>query len=211
MPFKYSCFISYQHSNYELVENFVNEIHRALSKELELYTDLPVYLDKARLVGGESWGLVLATPLCESVCMIPVLTPTYFSQKNTYCAREYLAMESLEKERIRLLPADRRQARMILPVILRGAARLPKEIMSRQYLDLSDYLLVDGELSRRPAYYSRISGLAHSISELYEMLRGLPEDPCRHCDEFALPGETEVIEWVRSLSITRPSFPGMSP
>lgn len=208
MPFKYSCFISYQHSQ-ELVQTFVNQLYKVLSRELELSGELPVYLDRDdRIRPGEAWEHALSTALCESVCLVPVFTPIYFSQQNTYGAREYLAMESLEAQRLEALSLKQKEVGLILPVVLRGAGRIPTEIKSRRsYLDLSDYLLIDGELSSRPAYYSKITELARTISELHELMRKMPEDPCRNCGEFKLPPVAEATKWAQRLSVSKPSLP----
>jgi len=95
MPLKYSCFISYRHTQKDIVQGLVT----SLKTELSRWLDMDVYLDEERLKGGEFFNAKLAQAICESVCLIVVYTPTYFSDKNTYCAREYKAMEELEQVR----------------------------------------------------------------------------------------------------------------
>lgn len=84
MAFRYACFISYRHAQFDLMRSFVEDLYEAISSELEPLTDLPVYRDVLRLQGGDFYNQALARSLCESVCMLMVFTPTYFNAKNTY-------------------------------------------------------------------------------------------------------------------------------
>src|SRR5687767_12877015 len=107
MGYKYSCFISHQHQN-ELVDKFVKDFHRLLSNEVELFIgDLDVFLDES-MSPGDPIGKQIAVAMCKSVCMVAVYTPSYFSPKFIHCAAEYLSMEKLEKERLKLLPPKQR-------------------------------------------------------------------------------------------------------
>ena len=49
MPLKYSCFISYRHTQKDIVQELVT----ALKTELGRWLDMEVYLDEERLKGGE--------------------------------------------------------------------------------------------------------------------------------------------------------------
>ena len=83
MPLKYSCFISYRHTQEDIVQDLVS----SLKRELGRWSDLDVYVDTSRLEGGDFFNRELAKALCESVCLIVVYTPTYFSKQHSYCAR----------------------------------------------------------------------------------------------------------------------------
>ena len=90
MPFKYACFLSYRHGRHDLMMPFVKQFIDALASELELLTELPVYRDLDRLQGGDFFNRQLGRSLCESVCMVMVYTPIYFSLSvlNASIARE---------------------------------------------------------------------------------------------------------------------------
>ena len=117
MPFKNACFLSYRHGQFPLMRNFVVQFHDALASELETLTDLPVYQDSKRLQGGDFFNQQLSRSLCESVCMIMIYTPTYFSPDHLYCAREYVAMKDLEIKRLRRISAQGHG--LIIPVVWR--------------------------------------------------------------------------------------------
>jgi hypothetical protein len=116
-----------------LMTRFVSEFQEALESELEPLVDLPVYRDDKRLQGGDFFNEALAKGLCESVCMIMVFAPTYFSPDHTYCTREYLAMKQLEARRLREAAQPQRTLHgLIIPVVLRGFDKLPAEILSQR-------------------------------------------------------------------------------
>lgn len=84
MPLQYSCFVSYRHSQ----DDIVQELVASLKRELSRWLDMDVYVDKERLKGGMLFNRELAKALCESVCLIVVYTPTYFSEKKSLlCSR----------------------------------------------------------------------------------------------------------------------------
>src|SRR5260370_8493415 len=110
--FLYSCFLSYQRGN-DLLDRFVRELFQELSDELDLITPLKVRFDTTLDVGN-SWQAAIEEAVMMSVCMVPVLTPTYLSRDKLYCAREYLAMEKIEKARNHVIKP---QENLILPII----------------------------------------------------------------------------------------------
>jgi TIR domain len=142
MPIKYACFISYRHGQRKLAERIINDLYDALESELETWLDEKVYLDRERLKGGDFYNEALAKALCESVCMIMIFTPTYFSADHTFCTREYKAMEKLEEQRFQALGerVDKRRG-LIIPIVFRGEDYLPKEIKDRRlYYNFDKFL-----------------------------------------------------------------------
>ena len=147
MPFKYSCFISYRHGQRKMAERIINDLSDALASELELWLEQEVYVDRERLKGGDFYNEALATALCESVCMIMIFTPTYFSSDHTFCAREYKAMEKLEEQRFLAIGGQTDKKRgLIIPIVFRGEDSLPKEIKDRRlYYNFDKFSLSDIE------------------------------------------------------------------
>jgi len=198
MPFKYSCFISYRHGQRELAERIINDLHKALSNELEMLLNEEVFVDRERLKGGTFYNEELASALCESACMIVVFTPTYFDKKFSYCAREYKAMEKLESERLKSLgkSVDKKYG-LIIPIVFRGADSIPSEIKERrQYYSFEAFQLSDVEMSRHPNYAGKIKEIAKYIYDRYKAMVALNSDVCECCTEFKLPREGEITEWL---------------
>jgi TIR domain len=201
MGYKYSCFISYQRQN-DLVDKFVKDFRGLLSAEVNPFIGdkLDVFNDASWLMGGESFDKRLAVAMCESVCMVAVYTPTYFSQKSIYSASEYFNMERLEKERLKLLPPKQRAHGLIIPIVLRGADMMPPQIKtSRAFYDFSDYFFSDQQLSGRPEYHRQVREIAKYIADCYETLRGLPELPGGDCKSFKFSDPDEVISWMNKI------------
>ena len=209
MPFQYSCFISYRHGQKELMERFINDLCDALSNEVVPLTDLEIYVDKKRLTGGVFFNSALSQALCESVCLIMVYTPTYLSEEHTYCAREYKAMEKLEKERINMLSdSEQKQYGLIIPIVLRGEKTLPVEIKAnRQYYDFTKFKLRDTELKKNPNYDSKIQEIADYIHERFLVFNSLSSDPCDDCSDFEFPTDSDIAPWLKNVIAPRKPFP----
>jgi hypothetical protein len=210
MPIKYACFISYRHGQRKLAERIINDLYDALESELETWLDEKVYLDRERLKGGDFYNEALAKALCESVCMIMIFTPTYFSADHTFCAREYKAMEKLEERRFQALGerVDKRRG-LIIPIVFRGADYLPKEIKDRRlYYNFDKFLMSDVEISRHPEYAPKILEIAELIRKHYDALKAAASDPCQGCENFSLPSEDEIKQWLDQVQGTTVPFPG---
>jgi len=211
MPFKYSCFISYSGSRNRILESFVTGFGELLSREISLYREGPVFWDRQRLESGEPGAgeRQTAKAICQSVCMVPVLTPLYFRSK--YCMREYVAMKMLERQRLSMLP-ERGGTGLIIPIILRGAGLLPPEITKhRQYFDFSNFVLSDAQIDRDPVYHIHIQKIADYVSKLYDAFENLPGDVSGDCSKFKLPDENELEGWLEGVAPNAapsvPSFP----
>src|ERR1035441_3416870 len=179
MPFKYACFLSYRHAQFPLMRNFVVQFHEALASELETLTDLPVYQDSQRLQGGDFFNQQLSRNLCESVCMVMIYTPTYFSPDHLYCAREYVAMKDLEKKRLNRINSGGHG--LIVPVVLRDFDRLPDEIKrARLVHQLDQFGLAPVTIARIQGYAAKIRSLAEYIAERCRDLEQVEPD----CEEF---------------------------
>jgi hypothetical protein len=203
MPFKNACFLSYRHAQFRLMRNFVEQFHDALASELEPLTDLPVYQDSIRLQGGDVFNEHLPRNLCESVCMVMIYTPTYFSPDHLYCAREYAAMKDLEKMRLSGL-RDRSHG-LIIPVVLRDFDRLPDEIRSvRQVHQLDQFGLASVSLTKIKGYDVRIRSLAAYVAERCRDLEHVEPN----CEGFEMPGDDAVMPLVRQLKQPALGLPG---
>jgi hypothetical protein len=92
--FQYAAYLSYDRAAQLPIER----IYEALSKELKSYLDAPIFLDRQQIKPGDRLEEALAHALFASACFIPICTPNYFDRPN--CMREYVAMETLEIQRL---------------------------------------------------------------------------------------------------------------
>ena len=217
MPFRYSCFISYRYASPQLpaqqqhITRFIEEFTAALSVELRpLIEEKPIYVAHDRLHVETSPGNMLPTALCESMCMIMLYTPAYFDYDALSCAREYKAMEQLEKRRLGLLPAQPyKNLGLILPVVLRGKSTLPVEIKEhRQIYDFTDLLPVNSKLALHPRSAVLVKRIAEHLTTLAQAFAQVNDNICKDCKNFRLPSERKVQQWLKSLQSTTLLFPG---
>jgi TIR domain-containing protein len=200
MAFKYSCFISYCHGQYDLTKGFIDQLKIALKAELDAYLDEEVYIDEERLKPGYQYNEELAQAICQSVCMVVVYSPRY--ERHEYCVREFEGMEALEALRVKALgdkSADGR--RCIIPIVLRGEDDLPARIKAQKhYADFSKFSLTGTDILHNEFYVGEIRKIATVIYQQYKLFQVITE-PCGSCTEFRLPDRSGVVAW-------RPQFLG---
>lgn len=183
------------------MRSIITQLYEALSSELEVYFgDKKVFVDWKRLQGGDFYNEALSQALCQSVCMIVVFLPIYFDDEHTFCAREYKAMEYLENHRLNLLNPDEKQHGLIIPIVFRGLDDLPTDIKAkRHYHNFTNYLSVNNMCNERE-YLKIISDIALYIYNRYKTLKeNLHIDHCAYCNNFKLPTENEIRDWLQSI------------
>jgi hypothetical protein len=210
MPLKNACFISYRHGQYELMKEFTTDFCAALRSELEPILHCSgVYLDHERNKGGDFYNHTLARSLYESATMVMVYTPTYFDAEHTYCAREYTAMVTLERDRLsRLRGIGRGNHGLIIPIVLRGSSHLPDDIRGwRHYYNFEGFQLGSRRLSRHPRFAPVIREIAGYICERYQELMELPEEIFQYGEQFSLPDEAAIAPFLNSTAGFKQPFP----
>ncbi len=209
MAFKYACYISYCHGQYDLVKGFIDQLKNALKAELDPLMDEEVYLDEERLKPGYRYNDQLASAICQSACMIVVYSPRY--ERHEYCVREFEGMEILEKRRLDLLgPMADGGRGFIIPIILRGDD-LPGRIKDhKHYVDFSRFSLATPELMRHPEYATKIRQIATVIHEQFNAFEGTGSDPCAACQMHA--GRLACAKFMPQRRVDRalPSEPASS-
>jgi hypothetical protein len=207
MAFKYSCFISYCHGQYELTKGFIEQLKQALKAELEPLLDEEVYIDEERLKPGYRYNEALAKAICQSICMIVVYSPRY--ERHEYCGREFAGMEILEQTRRQMLGQVVPASGFIIPVIFRGEADLPPRItQGRHYADFSQFTLATANISRNPQYVTEIRKIAQVIYERYQAFEAAAADACAPCATFLLPNASAVPPWRDRPKPVSAIFPG---
>lgn len=207
MTYKYSCFISYRNPHHEVGIQFRDGIMNALSGEMDLLSDLPVFLDEGRLQGGDFFNAELARALCQSVCMVLIYTPHYFSLTKTYCAREYKGMCDLEARRFEAAKIDNPGKGLIIPIALRAPDGIPDELKLKRYVeDFTDLLLYKKNISEDPIYSQKIKLIAEYI---FHRCKDLKEAPSvfDDCESFKFPPDNEIRKWLESVVNPPQGFP----
>jgi hypothetical protein len=168
-----------------------------------------VYRDVTRLKGGQFFNNALARALCESVCMIVVYIPAYFSAENPYCAREFRAMEQLERKRLQLLNSSGpSQHGFIIPIVCRDMQGVPKEIVSRRHCyDFEPILTRGSKLANDKQARIKIAEIARYIRDRHTELSALRQDPCQDCAGLSFPTEAAVQPWLRKIHSAPARFP----
>jgi hypothetical protein len=208
MPFEHSCFISYRnHEQSAVAEKFITDLCEALRNELVMRTETDIFVDREGIRGGDIIDPALSRALCTSACLVAVYTPVYFSKQKSYCAREYFAMEFLEKQRLaRLSKPLGKEFGLIIPIVLRGA--LPDEIKKkRRSFNFEHFSLVSKSISKNRHFEPHIREIADAICQRTKMLNATSEDLTCDCDNFIFPTEDEVRPWLDSIVTPPAPFP----
>ncbi len=208
MGFKYSCFISYCSGKEELIQKFIDQLYKALSAEIEVcLKEHPVFLDRKRLQTGDIFDPEIASALCYSICMVAVLTPSYYKQ--SYCLREYSAMEELEQNRFEKMNwALDRGTGLIFPIIFRGADHIHHKIKrKRQCLDFSNYTLSSPNILKKTKFAEEIRKIAERIHNFFENFSEIKIAFCQECESFELPIEDNVPEIIDQFKPALKPFP----
>jgi len=211
MTVEYSCFISYRHNPSGTSEKLIKDLYEALSDEIGVYiSDKKIFIDDEP-GGGAFLHDKIASALCRSACMIMVFTPTYFELNHLYCAREFKAMEELERVRLQKIGLPKDDHGLIIPIVFRGKDYFPRYIQ-RKYVDFDGYMPSKGEenlLYSVSKYNGAISRIAKYIYECCMFFEDC-WDISLECKNFRLPTDSDVKPWVESLKVPNVPFPNTS-
>ncbi|NIM13751.1 MAG: hypothetical protein GTO45_16880 [Candidatus Aminicenantes bacterium] len=119
-------------------------------------------------------------------------------------------MEKLEKERLKLLNPREKKHGLIIPIVFRGLKYLPQEIKEkRQYYNFENFLLCNKyKINRHPRFAPKIKKIAEYIADRYNTLAKLGDSLFDNRENFNLPGEKEIIDWLEGIETPWISFPG---
>lgn len=196
MALKYPCFVSYCHGYGDEMREFVRQLVKKLDDQLDAFFDQPLRFDEQRLEPGHRYNEALARDLCESVCLVAVLTPKYFERP--YCRRELEAMHGIERRRFgRRAPNDRG---LIIPVLYRGRREdIPKDLRDHvQYCDLSAITSARLDIAHDPDFDRKLRKIAEYIYDVYRDLIG--RDTTADCERFRLPTARQAERWKVSVT-----------
>jgi hypothetical protein len=209
MPFKYAFFFSYRHGTGKFVQTMTDRLYEALRGEAEATfgSDELVFRDTVRMNDGDFLNNSLSEALCQSVCMILVYRPGYFSKQHPYCTREFLAMTRLEKNRLKKLPEAERAHSLIIPVVLRDTVGVPGVLRKRICRDFSKLLLSDGDMSEHPKYAPVLNEIVRYVAgraKVFSTSGVEPEEP----RTVRLPAEDTALRWLKGIPESKIPFFG---
>ncbi len=200
MPFEHCCFVSYRHTQFDRGRALTDQIIGQLSGELELQVSESVYRDKDRLKGAEFYNQKLAAAICRSVCMVVLYWPPYFDRDHLFCAREFKAMERLERQRLRLLPTAERLNGLIVLLAVRGFEQIPAEIRKKRICHNLEPYALNANIRRNLAFQQHIIDIGRYIAGRCRVFSRLPSETFAGCGSFELPSEADVLSWVRRIA-----------
>jgi len=190
--FRYWCFISWAHGGRELT-TFVEKLRESMSEEFGYRFGFNgVFLDDKQVRIGEEWPKTVALALSQSVCIVPILMPTYFSEQRKHCAREWAGMEQLSKQR--MSPGH---PPAILPIVFRTMNPLPSVASRLKYGDLSRPAVQSRDVYKTTQFRHLVQELVSVTIELAEAIRKF-DFPIDH-SAFSLPETPTFIEAKPSL------------
>ena len=190
MAIRNSCFLSFRGGKGNLATGILDLFAKALENELELQVDAGLYRYTEEMVAGDFIDPNIADELVASACMVVLFTGKYFSKKQTYCTREYLAMSRLEETRLKGLQDDHRPKHgLIVPVILRNPERFPNLLKQRFWLDFTEFAEDEKGIAKPKKFFSDIRKIAAYVASRYYELEGVvsedealdwPDEPAIH-------------------------------
>ncbi len=184
---QYACYISYPNdfgAQGNRVRDFARKLANALECDIKSLLDYPVFFDSEHLDLSDD----MEKALCESVCLIVILTPKYFRHTSPLCAMEFKAMEQLEKKRFEKLSRRFDNISFIIPVLPYSRDILPMtSIGTRKNYDFRD-MTVTEDPSTHPKYARLIREIAEHIYRCYSVLEnGIDQSNWEKCSNFSFP------------------------
>lgn len=200
---RHPCFISFRHVGN--CEKFVRTFRDALKEELEnsfgKFKDAEgPFLDEDRMTSAVYLENTIAEAICNSVCMIVIYLPAYFSEEYPYCAREFKAMQLLEMQRRQMLPPGAVTDSFIIPVFFRDKERFKKlKLVTNDKYDFQKLSLLSN-MKNNQQFKSMIIELGQDVYKRYEVFTQNHVNPWGNCQNHQLPSIQEVKQLLQSES-----------
>jgi hypothetical protein len=203
--YKYAYYISYQSGGGLAEENLIYQVAQKLKsdleKELSLYFEVNergVYLDRIKLNGENIFDIQV---LRQSMRMICILTPNYFSENYSICAKEYRAMEIRETALAKLFPELLSQElKLIVPMILRTKAAIPKAFQQRECIDITGFSIENGKLINPNSYQNICRHLAEGAYELSEIFK---QHKFAYKYDIFISYSSKDLAWVNNILLAK--------
>jgi formylglycine-generating enzyme required for sulfatase activity len=169
--YKYSCYINYQGGS-EFLNNFAPGFYDLLTRELAIGTDKPIFIASHEMEGGAGHSLTLAKAIYDSACYIVLWSPVNLGRDSL--KRELELVRQLEERRSRLTGGSAKGRSLILPVVLRGPALMPRALRNIQFVDFSKIPITQRWFSTQAAR-SKIKSIVDFVIERCREAEQFPE------------------------------------
>lgn len=193
MGFRYGCFLSYRHGDEQMV-TLVENIRDALVNELNLYLDIKEVFQDKKDIGPGNWVReTISLGICQSVVMILVYTPKYFSTARLFCSSELEGMLRLEERRAKKAGLPKQS--IVIPIMLRGeVADLPHDLKNRNPVDLTGLSMATPEVLRNIENMQKIRDIAKRVHGLLTSMEKTGKTFCDDCSSFFIFDENDPAE-----------------
>ncbi|MGA7409153.1 MAG: toll/interleukin-1 receptor domain-containing protein [Bryobacteraceae bacterium] len=159
--FENLCFISYPHvRSGSGLKDFASRIRESLLEELELAGANPnVFIDHS-IPPGSEWPRHLKENLGQSVAMVAILAPLYFTEDHGWCGKEWAAMTALGQAR-----HPNSAIKPIIPVLFRETS-IPAGAGEVQYVDLSRVSISGRRYYSTEDFRRKVLGITGQVLEI---------------------------------------------
>jgi len=101
-----------------------------------------------------------------------------------------------------------RGAGLILPIVFKGADRIPDIIKGkRQWVNFSKYTLSSPKILKDTEFAKEIGKIAIRIYDFFENFDKTETDFCQECENFELPAEDKFPELLEQFKSAPKPFP----
>jgi hypothetical protein len=198
--YEWDIFISYPHE--PLVRDWVDSyfvplLTSTITNHIGLNPPVRIFKDRPEIRTGDEWRLKLGNALQSSICLVPILTASYF--QSAWCKAEWEAF--VRRERSVGLPSKGNPRGLIAPVKFGDGDHFPRHAMSRQIFDMSDWAYPSPALKESREYLDFMRGIRDFTQDLATRHSPLMTPPPMKRVRLALPGAAP-----RKLRVPMPRY-----
>jgi len=171
MAYKYDVFISYRRPTKRWVSKYFKRLIEHYLPEALDGRPVQIFFDENDIHTGDAWENRLKKALSESKCLVPVLTPSYFT--SSWCTKEFAVMENRSQKLG--FQTVQNPGGLIVPITINKGTSYPRKIQAIQALPCYDYYMSRGDLDKMRFWQDFEQIIADWIST--DLLRAISHAP----------------------------------
>ena len=192
MAFEYSLFFSYRRDDEE--RDFIiclkNKLKSIARKSIDFEE---VFFDEESIDWGKEFDDKIYDGILSSCFFIPIWQTTYLSKRKLWCAYElFYAIKVEEEVRNSVNP----EFCFILPIIRIDPNSLHENIMTKNFIDIRNYLSAVTRKKPTKKFIELENKIAHILRKNAWFVE--EEDFQSLCSQIKKPSKEEIIEWINS-------------